>query len=106
LQDPAAIADLHNLKFLGLAWVDISNTDFLGGLGRLEDIYINQTRSLSDIRTLGTLTSLRSVQSAATSVVDISPLLNLVNLKTLTLQVTPARFDVITELKHQGVTIK
>lgn len=106
LQDPGVIADLHNLKFLGLAWVDISNTDFLDGLSHLEDIYINQTRTLSDIRTLGTLTSLRSVQLAATNVVDISPLLNLVNLKTLTLQVTPARFDVITELKRQGVTIK
>jgi hypothetical protein len=88
LQDPGVIADLHNLKFLGLAWVDISNTDFLDGLSHLEDIYINQTRTLSDIRTLGTLTSLRSVQLAATNVVDISPLLNLVNLKTLTLQVT------------------
>jgi Leucine-rich repeat (LRR) protein len=106
LQDPNAISDLHNVKMLGLAWIDVQNTDFLRGLDGLEEIYINQTRSLSDIRTLGTLKSLRSVQLAATNVVDISPLLDLPNLRTLTLQVTPARLDVVTELKRQGVTIK
>lgn len=106
LQDPAAISDLHNLKMLGLAWIDVQNTDFLHGLDRLEEIYINQTRSLTDIGALGTLKSLRSVQLAATNVADVSPLLDLPNLRTVTLQVTPARLDVVTELKRQGVTIK
>jgi len=105
LQDPAAIAELHNLKKLGLAWVDIQDTDCLEGLRGLEQIYINQT-PVSDIRTLGTLVSLRSVQLAGTRVVDIAPLLNLTMLKTLIIQETPARLDVITELKRRGVIIK
>ena len=97
LLDPATVGELHGLKKLGLSWVDIRDTNFMDGLGALEEVYINQTRSLSDIRTLGTLRTLRSVQLVATSVVDISPLLNLHQLRVLTVQVTPARLDVITE---------
>ena len=106
LIDPNAIGELHKLKKLGLAWVDITDTKCLSGLGTLEEVYINQTRSLSDIHVLGTLQKVRSIQLVATSVVDISPLLNLRELRVLTVQATPARLDVITELRNRGVTIK
>jgi Leucine-rich repeat (LRR) protein len=106
LADAGAIGDLRGLRKLGLAWVDVRDTSFLEGLDQLREIYINQTRSLSDVRTMGALLSLQSVQLVATSVVDISPLLNLPNLKRLTLQVTPARMDVVTELKRRGVSIR
>ena len=106
LVDPDAIGTLQGLKKLGLAWVDIRDMTLTNGLTALEEIYVNQTRSLSDVRALGNLGSLRAVQLVATSVVDISPLLNLKNLKKLTIQVTPARLDVITELKSKGVVIE
>ena len=106
LVDQATIGELHGLKKLGLAWVDIKDTSFMAGLGSLEEVYVNQTRSLFDIRTLGTLQTLRSVQLVATGVVDISPLLDLRKLKVLNIQVTPARNDVIKELKDRGVIVK
>jgi hypothetical protein len=106
LVDPTTIGGLRGLKKLGLAWVDVRDVDFLIGLEGLEDLHINQTRSLIDIRALATLQTPRSVQLVATSVVDISPLLNLRNLKTLIVQVTPARLDVITQLKNNGVTVR
>ena len=106
LANPNVISELRALKKVGLAWVDIRDTNFLLGLDSLEEIYINQTRSLVDIRALGNLQALRSVQLVATSVVDISPLLSLSHLSVFTLQVTPARVDVITELRNRGVAIK
>jgi internalin A len=105
LEDPTAISELRNLKKLGLAWLDIKDADFLTGLNGLEEIFINQT-PLSDIRALGSLGSLRSVQLAGTNVVDITPLLNLTKLKTLIIQATPARLDVVTELQRRGVVVK
>ncbi len=105
LQDPATIGEMHGLKKLGLSWLDIQDTEFLRGLNGLEEIYINQT-PVSDVRALGTLESLRSVQFAGTRIADISPLLNLPKLKTLNIQATPARLDIITELRNRGVMIK
>jgi Leucine-rich repeat (LRR) protein len=106
LVDPASIGELHELKRLELAWVDVTDTRFMVGLGSLEEAYLDQLHSLSDIRGLDTLNKLRFVQLVATNVVDIRPLLNVRGLKTLVVQVTPARNDVITELKNRGVLVK
>ena len=106
LVDPGSIGELHALQRLVLTWVDISDTRFMAGLGSLEEVYLDQIRSLNDVRTLGTLQKLRTIQLATTSVVDISPFLNLRGLKVLTLQETPARYDTIIELQNRGVIVK
>ena len=88
-----------------LAYVDLTDIGFLSGLTGMEELYIVWV-PLSDIRVLGTLGSLRTVELVGTNVVDILPLLALPNLQTFIIQETPARADVITELKKRGVTIK
>ena len=105
LHDPGAIASLRGLTKLGLAMVNIHDCNFLVGLEGLESIYINQS-PIVDISALGSIRSLQSVQLAGTNIVDISPLLNLTKLRTLTIQSTPARVDIITELRHRGVEIR
>ncbi len=105
VQDPAAISELHNLKKLGMAWVDIQDIGFITGLDGLEEVYVDWA-PVREIQPMGTLFSLRSVQLVGTGIVDITPLLNLTRLKLLTIQRTPARSDVVAELRRRGVVIK
>jgi hypothetical protein len=106
LVDPISIGELHQLKRLELAWVDVTDTNFMAGLESLEEVHLVQTHSLSDIRTLGTLKTLRLVQLASTNVAEISSLFNLRNLKVLNIEVSPIRSDEIKQLRDRGVTVK
>jgi Leucine-rich repeat (LRR) protein len=105
VQNIAALAELHELRKLSLAGVQVTDLSFAANLMKLEDITVNFV-PLQDIRVIGQMKSLKSVTLVATAVVDIAPLLNLRMLKKVMLTNTPARSDVVTELERRGVAVQ
>lgn len=98
------IGDLKKLRTLTLDYLLITDLSFLGTLQNLTEI--NLTRlPVSSIAKLGELKALKKVSLVDIPVVDISPLLSLTDLTELTVGRTPARSDVLEELRRRGVTV-
>jgi Leucine-rich repeat (LRR) protein len=100
-----ALGDLKNLRRLTLGYMQVSDLTFVRNLAHLKEINIGMM-PVSSVAPLGGLSSLESVSLSRTNVVDISPLLDLPQLRKLSVQGSPARSDVLTELERRGVTIQ
>jgi Leucine-rich repeat (LRR) protein len=96
---------MKDLKKLTLGEMQISDLTFMSNLGRLTEINVS-TMPVSSVASLRGISSLQSISLFRTNVVDISPLLELPQLKKLSVQSSPARSDVLTELERRGVSVE
>jgi Leucine-rich repeat (LRR) protein len=105
VQNVNVVGHLRGLRALTLAWVLISDLDFLSDLKNLEELRINWV-PVNDVHIIGSLNSLRLVGLVGVPVVDISPLLKLNRLQEAIIQKSPARSDTVTELERRGVIVR
>jgi Leucine-rich repeat (LRR) protein len=98
------IGELRELRSLELVGFKITDVNFVGALKQLEQINLNNTSSLKSIAALEGLKSLRILSLQNTQVDDITPLLKL-SLTDLYIAGTPARADVVAELRRNGVRV-
>jgi len=98
------IGDLTELRTLTLGYLQFNDLSFVEKLQKLTEINLARL-PVSSIAGLGALTLLKKVSLVDIPVVDISPLLSLTGLTDLTIGRTPARSDVLAELRRRGVTV-
>ncbi|HEY5238342.1 MAG TPA: hypothetical protein VIJ62_08190 [Rhizomicrobium sp.] len=100
-----SISALTDLRTLTLGQITVTDLSFVRSLKNLTQINLGQI-PITSIEPLRDLKMLKTVSLSAIAVIDISPLLDLHNLNDLTVGRTPARTDVLDELRRRGVNVK
>jgi len=99
-----SISAMTELRTLTLGQIIVTDLNFLSELKKLTQINLNQI-PITSIEPLRGLKALRKLSLNSLAVTDISPLLDLPALTDVTIGRTPARSDVIEELRRRGVNV-